>query len=56
MTDEAIADQIAVENVRLALAGILTEPLPGTLACQVKEFAFEVAYETVAIRRQRGAS
>lgn len=35
MTDEAIADQIAAENVRLVLAGILTDPLPGTLAERV---------------------
>lgn len=35
MNDEVIADHIAADNVRLVLAGILTDPLPGTLAHRV---------------------
>lgn len=33
-TDQAAAD-IAAENVRLVLSGVLEDPLPGTLAYEV---------------------
>lgn len=41
MTDyrEMVASDIAVENVELVIAGVVTEPSPGTLAARVLDFA-----------------